>query len=186
MTARSRRPRPPLDEIKLGELALAYVGRFATTRSRLADYLRRKLRERGWAGSGEAPVEAMVERCVRNGFVDDAAFALSKARSLSGRGYGAARVRQSLRAAGVGEDDGAAARRLAADEAVEAATRFARRRRIGPFADRRPDPKGRQIAIAAMVRAGHSFGLARALVDMDPGVPVDAADLAEFGRREPE
>ena len=43
--AKSRKPRPPLDGEKLKELALAYVGRFATTRSKLATYLARKVRE---------------------------------------------------------------------------------------------------------------------------------------------
>ena len=35
---RERRVRPPLDEIVLGEMALAYAARFATTRSRLVTY----------------------------------------------------------------------------------------------------------------------------------------------------
>ena len=41
---------PPLDAEKLQNLALAYVGKFATSRAKLIDYLRRKLPRGGWAG----------------------------------------------------------------------------------------------------------------------------------------
>ena len=159
------------------ELALFYVGRFATTRAKLAAYLNRKLRERGWEGDGLPDVERLVERLAASGLVDDAFYAQSKARSLTERGYGAARVRQSLRAAGVDDEDGAAAHELAAEEAAAAALRFARRRRIGPYADARPDRAARERALAAMIRAGHGFELARAVVDAEPGSEIDIEGL---------
>ena len=183
MSARTTsRKRKPLNEEGLHELALFYVGKFATTRSKLSAYLNRKLRERGWEGDATPDVDRLVERLAGSGLVDDALYALSKSRSLSERGYGAARVRQSLRAAGVGEEDGAAAHELAADEAASAALRFARRRRIGPFADAVPDRAGRERALAAMVRAGHGFDLAKAVVDAEPGSDLDLEELKEKGR----
>jgi regulatory protein len=153
----------------LNELALFYVGRYATTRSKLAAYLRRKIRERGWEGASPPEVDGLVERLARSGLVDDATYALSKSRSLSERGYGAGRVRQALRAAGIADADGEAARELADEAAAEAALRFARRKRIGPFASERPDRKAREKAIAAMIRAGHSLDLARILIESEPG-----------------
>jgi regulatory protein len=45
---RPRRALPPLDQAALQELALRYVGKYATTRAKLRAYLGRKLRERGW------------------------------------------------------------------------------------------------------------------------------------------
>jgi regulatory protein len=174
-----RRPRPPLTSASLGELALTYVGRFATTRAKLARYLRTKLRERGWEGAGEPPIDDIVNRCARNGFVDDAAYALSKARSLTARGYGTGRVRQSLRAAGITDNDARPARTLADEEAVEAALRLARRKRIGPFATVATDRTAQEKALAAMVRAGHSFGLARAIVSLEAGVEPDLDQLRE-------
>lgn len=174
-----RKPRPPLDQGKLDELALRYVGRFATTRSKLADYLGRKLRERGWAGDREADVGAIADRLAGLGYIDDAAYALAKTRSLSGRGYGARRVRQSLHAAGVGEEDAAGAHELAEAERVEAALRFARRRRLGPFAQTPVEREERERGIAAMIRAGHGFGLARAIVTLDPGCKFSLEELAE-------
>ena len=174
--------RKPLNEERLHELALFYVGRFATTRAKLTVYLNRKLRERGWEGDTPADIERLVERLAGSGLVDDALYALSKSRSLTERGYGARRVRQSLRAAGVGEGDGEAARELAADDAAAAALRFARRRRIGPFADVAPDRAGREKATAAMVRAGHGFEISRAVVDAQPGSELDLEELREKNR----
>ena len=161
---------PPLDEGRLNELALRYVGRFATTRAKLRSYLSRKLRERGWDGEREPAVAAMVERFSEQGYVDDSSYALAKSRSLSGRGYGKRRLLEKLHAAGVEESDGLAARELADEEAIAAAIRFAQRRRLGPFATSEPkDARERDKALAAMIRAGHSFEIARALIELKPG-----------------
>ena len=159
-----RRPPPPLDEAALKELGLNYVARFATSRAKLADYLRRKLRERGWAGSGDAPVAEIVAWAAEAGFVDDPAFALSRARSLGARGYGERRVAMDLRAAGIGDEDGAAARDHSAKTAEEAALRFARRKRLGPYAQTPPDRRDSDKALAAMIRAGHPFDLAKRIL----------------------
>lgn len=175
-----RRAPPPLNEAKLQELALAYVGRFATTRAKLGAYLSRKVRERGWSGEREPDLAALANRFAERGYVDDAAYALSKAQGLTARGYGQRRVVEKLRIAGVEEADAGAARDHARQEAVAAALRFAERRRIGPFArERLAERSEREKAIGAMVRAGHAFGLARAIVEMEPGTAIDVDDLAE-------
>ena len=180
MTPRSpRKTRPPLDAVKLDELALHYVGRFATSRAKLITYLRRKLRERGWSGPGEPDLDSLSDRLVRLGYVDDRAFAVSRARSLTSRGYGERRVGQALSLAGIGDDEGAEARSLAEAEAVNSALRFAQRRSIGPFAANAPDPREREKALAAMIRAGHRFSLAKAILGLAPGVEADVEALAE-------
>ena len=177
-----KKPQPPIDRERLGELALAYVGKYATTRAKLAAYLQRKVRERGWEGSAEPPIECLVQRFAQIGLVDDASYALSKSRSFSERGFGTARLRQTLRAAGIEEEDAAGAHELAHEAAAEAALRFARRRRIGPFADSLPDRKGKERALAAMIRAGHGFELARAVVECQPGVLPDIEELQARAR----
>ena len=177
---RPRRPRPPLDSARLDELALAYVGRFATSRAKLADYLRRKLRERGWDDDAAPDPAAIAERMAALGYVDDRAFAAARGRALTGRGYGERRVGQALHAAGIGEEDGAPAREAAAADAAAAALRFAQRRRIGPFAASAPDQSARDKAIAAMLRAGHRFGIARAIADCPPGAPPDVEALGQI------
>jgi regulatory protein len=175
----------PLDGKSLQQLALRYVGRFATTRAKLRAYLTRKVRERGWNGANPPDFEALADRFAELGYVDDAAYALSKSRALTGRGFGKRRVVQALHIAGIGDEDGEAARGHADGEAVTAALRFAERRRIGPFAHAAPsDPKARQKALAAMIRAGHGFGLARAIVDLLPGMEIDREELAERFRND--
>lgn len=176
-----RTPRPPLDAARLDELALHYVSRFATSRAKLATYLGRKIRERGWHEGPPADVAALVERLARLGYVDDAAFAMSKSRSLTSRGYGVGRVRQALYGAGIGENDAAPARDHATAQSVEAARHYARRRRIGPFALAAPDPKARQRALSAMIRAGHDFALARAIVALEPGREPDWNEFCDPG-----
>jgi regulatory protein len=176
--ARNRKPRPPLNPARLNELALHYVGRFATTRAKLRTYLQRKVRERGWEGA--APdLDGMAERFAELGYIDDKAYALSKSRSLTGRGYGLRRVEQSLHAAGVEEADAGAARQYAQEDRVEAALRFAERRRLGPFASEPPDRPGREKAIATMIRAGHAFSLARIIVGLPHGAPIDRLALVD-------
>ena len=175
----SRKPPRPLDERRLEELAVSYVGRFATTRARLGAYLGRKLRERGWEGKAAPATEALVERLAGLGYIDDAAYALSKARSLGQRGYGGGRVTMALRTAGIGEDDGRAAQDFSREQSVAAAVRFAQRRRIGPFAMEKGGPEQRQKALAAMVRAGHAFELARAIVALEPDRSPDPEEIAD-------
>lgn len=182
---RARKARPPLDEKRLEELGLRYVERFATTRARLRFYLARKVRERGWDGRREPQFEAVADRFAELGYVDDAAYALAKSQALSGRGFGKRRLIQTLRIAGVGEEDSETAREHADEVVVSAALRFAERRRIGPFASAPPrDPKEREKALAAMIRAGHPFALSREIIRLEPGTDVDLGDLVErFGAR---
>ena len=60
-----------------------------------------------------------------------------------------------------------------ADRAIEAALTLARRRRIGPFAQTAADRPLRERQLAAMIRAGHGFALARRIVDAAPGVSFE-------------
>jgi regulatory protein len=160
---RERKPKKPLTAESLRWFALRYVERYATTRAKLRDYLQGKLRERGWSGEGEAPIDETVECFAELGYVDDRAFGEARARSLERRGYGPRRVAQTLAAAGVEQElreeigDGFVAR--------DAAIAYARRRRIGPFGPPVDDPALRQKQFAAMVRAGHDFDLTRRVLD---------------------
>ncbi|HEX8481444.1 MAG TPA: RecX family transcriptional regulator [Allosphingosinicella sp.] len=161
-------PRPPLDPEGLERLGLFYAGRYATTRSKLAAYLRRKLKERGWSGEGEPPVDRLVERFADLGYVDDRGFASARAASLLRRGYGERRVRDALKSAGIAEEDAAGARDISAEEALAAAHRFARRRRLGPYAAGVPDRAARDKAAAAMLRAGHRMEQVRQVLGASP------------------
>lgn len=158
----------PLDQAALDRSALRYVERYATTRAKLAAYLKRKIRERGWGAEEPPAIDALVERFARLGYVNDAAFADARAASLTRRGYGLRRVADSLRAAGVEDKDASLAADSVRDDAWAAAMVFARRRKIGPFAPTPPDRPARDKALGAMLRAGHDMDTARRILSMDP------------------
>ena len=149
-------------------MALRYVERYATTRAKLGHYLRRKLADRGWDGEDTPPVDALVQKMAERGYVNDRDFAAMKARSLTARGYGARRIDLALRAAGVSEDDvSSELGERQEDDDLAAALAYARRRRIGPFARQAPDADARRKALAALLRAGHSFEIARRILAED-------------------
>ena len=165
---REKRPPKPLDEARLRDLALSYVARFATSAGKLEQYLKRKLRERGWEGEGEPDLEALVIRYAELGYVDDAAYARAKSGDLLRRGYGPRRISQALGQAGIKQD---LREELQASEYEkrDAALHLARKRRFGPFmvnsGGGRADRAVREKQLAAMVRAGHGFDTARAVLD---------------------
>ena len=159
-----RAPRP-IDAAQLQELAVSYAARYATTAAKLRRYLERKLNERVWTPADPPDVVGLVSQIIALGYVNDRAYAASKQRDLTARGFGAGRVRGALSAAGVSRDDVSAVLTPEDGEAADpyaAAVAFARRRRFGPFArEGAADPARRNREMAAMARAGHDFGVAR-------------------------
>lgn len=165
--AKRREPRvpKPLDRARMEEMALAYVARFATSAGKLADYLKRKLRERSWEGEDAPDIAGLVERFVQIGYVDDATFARTKAQGLLRRGYGARRIDQALGAAGIAESLRDESRGNEA-ERRRAALIMARKRRFGPFGlGDRSDRALREKQVAAMLRAGHPLDHVREVVN---------------------
>lgn len=172
----TRRTPPPLDRESLDRLALRYVERFATSRAKLASYLTRKIRERGWDGAAADPA-AVADRLASLGYIDDRAFAEQRARSMARRGLGGRRVAQALYAAGIEEQDAAAVAPDIAAAAVDSALALARRKRIGPFASTPADRAQRERQLAQMVRGGHGFSLSRRIVEMPPGADPETLSV---------
>lgn len=168
----AKKPVPPLDGPGLERLALRYVERFATTRVRLTDYLNRKVRTRGFDGV-PPDTAAIAQRLVDAGYVDDRAFGEARAAAMARRGLGARRVAGALHHAGIGQDDMETIKPAIVQRTLDAALAYARKRRIGPFASTAADPVLRQKHLAAMIRAGHGFALARHIVTMQPGDDED-------------
>jgi regulatory protein len=186
VNSRRQTPRsapPPLDLKQLQELALRYVGKYATSRAKLAAYLTRKIRERGWDGERSPDVTGIADRFAELGYIDDAAFALAQSRALVSRGYGKRRLMDKFRLTGIEEQDREAAIGHADALAADSAVRFAERRRIGPFANGPADRPQREKWIAAMIRAGHSHAIARALSSMTFGSEIDLDQLRELTGR---
>ncbi len=181
---RARRPKKsrPLDATSLRDLALSYAARFATTGAKLEGYLVRKLRERGVAENEdgrvlELDVTGLVTQMIELGYVNDEAYARSRSRDLTARGYGARRVEQALWAAGVEEN----VREENAPSEVEgrrAAILLAKKRRFGPFGwheeqdieaenengDSLERRKQHEKQVAAMLRAGHQYNHIRFII----------------------
>lgn len=169
----SKSGRPALDRAALDRLALGYAGRYATSRARLRDYLQRKLDQHGWvdgeprSADAERARDAVVARMAELGYVDDQAFARMRSEGLARRGYGQRRVTAALANAGIAADDADDAMRAVEADPFDIALAFARRRRIGPFDAQRLDPDRRRRAIAALMRAGHDYGIAQRVVDAE-------------------
>lgn len=173
-TPRPSRTQRPITQRQLEDMALRYVARYATSTAKLRDYLKRKLRERGWSEDSEADVEALVLRHASLGHVDDKSFAKIRSDSLLRRGYGARRVAQSLSHAGIGTElqDSIRPSDHAQRQAVVA---LAKRRRFGPFASEAVSPEKREKHMAAMLRAGHRMDHVRQVLNAP-----DAAAAAEW------
>ena len=169
----------PPGEAALHEAALRHLARYAATASGLARVLDRRCER--WAREADpelaaaarpglrAAVRAVVARLQAAGAVDDAAFAASRARSLTRAGRSRRAIAAHLAARGVAE---AAARGALPDDPeaeLAAALAFARRRRIGPFGAAGGDATR---ALGMLARAGFSRDVAeRAL-----GTEVEEAE----------
>ncbi|GAB4127719.1 MAG: hypothetical protein Kow00104_13000 [Rhodothalassiaceae bacterium] len=157
--------------------ALHYLARFAASEERLRCLLADRIARRN---DGRRPpdreqaawIEEIVAKCRRLGLIDDRAYALMRARGRLARGMAPDRIRADLRARGVAEDDLEAAFARLIEESgethpldAEAALRFARRRRFGPWRRDEATPDRRKREIAAFARAGFAYGLAARIVD---------------------
>lgn len=174
-SSREKRAIPPLDKAALDRLALRYVERFSTTRAKLVTYLVRKIRERGWDGPESDPAE-IAEKFAELGYIDDRAFGEARAVAMGRRGLGQRRVAGALREAGVDETDSAAITPAVQDRALETALAFAKRKRIGPYANDVADRALREKHIAAMIRGGHDFTLSRKIASLAPGQEIESFD----------
>ena len=122
------------------------------------------------SGEHQQWIADLVKKCARLGYVDDAAYAQMRARSLFARGKPSRSITQDLIHKGLSPVTIKVA--LAGLEASEegdidkaAVIRMAKRRRFGPF---QPDPdraKPRDKQIAAIMRAGFRYALAAWVVD---------------------
>jgi len=164
-----KKPAPPLNAESLRQLALYYVGKYATTQSKLAGYLTRKLRERGWNDERPADIGGLTEQFTSLGYINDAQFAEARSRSFVRRGFGGRRLNEDLRASGICDADAVNAKAHMEDSIFTAAENFARRKRFGPFAQEAAPPEKRHKQLNIFLRAGHSFELAKRFVYAEPG-----------------
>ena len=137
-----RKPRPPrkITAQSLDAAALAYLQRFATSAANLRAVLMRRVARAALAHDddpedGAALVDALVERYLRTGLLDDAAYAIARTATLHRRGSSPRGIRAWLAAKGVAAEhiDQALAQLGAetGDIDLRGAYNYARRRRLG-------------------------------------------------------
>lgn len=178
-----RRPVGPApDAAALRDAALDYLARYAATEAGVRRVLERRVDR--WArrasmdadtetvaaqaAAARATVRDVVARLVAAGAVNDAAYAESRARSLTRAGRSRRATAAHLAAKGV---DAETARSVLPEDAgteLAAALVLARKRRIGPF--RRgaaPDDAARRRELGVLARAGFAQDVARRALAMD-------------------
>jgi regulatory protein len=156
-----------VDRSWLEQRALAYLNRFdasvARLRSVLTRAVRRYERDPDARVARAAEVEALLQRYVASGVLNDERHAAVLARSQRARGASARKIAEKLRLRGVGADAARAALVAVAHEATEldAARAFVRRKRLGPHRSPEVRAEFARKDLAALARAGFDFETAR-------------------------
>jgi len=178
----ARRPAPPPDRGYIERAAHAYLARFATSRANLVRVLAAKARRRtlragrDWTADAESEAAAWIGDVVatleRVGVIDDRVYAEGRVRALARRGRPGPVIRAALTAKGVDADtvDAALASVLGGPQArraaeLDAACRYARRRRLGPWRAGAARQANRARDLAALGRRGFSYDTARTVVE---------------------
>lgn len=160
----------------LENVALHYLERYSATVSQLRRVLVRRvdrsLREHGGDRTEALKwVDELVDKLVRNGLINDSAYAGMKAQSLRASGRSSRVIAQKLRMKGVSAElvQQKLAEATAELSEEEAARIWARKKRLGPFRrDARTREEHRRKDLAALARAGFSFGVAKKIIDAEP------------------
>lgn len=173
-------PSPARIQQRLMNKAVHYLGRYAASQVKLEEVLRRfamrKLPQVGPADL-QAPLQAVIEKCVSLGYIDDSAFARTKWRSGLAAGRSPRFLSQKLRQAGIDQSIIQTLLHEGEDDAVsdpvftemQAALVMARKRRLGPYCPAPPSEfSEKQKQMAKLVRAGFSLDICRQLMEF-PG-----------------
>jgi len=172
---------PPPDVTRLHEAALAHLARYATTQAGLIRVLDRRVER--WARAAEADAETrnmarasvrtVVARLAASGLVDDAAFAQSRARSLTRAGRSRRAVVAHLAARGIDGDTLREALPTDGDAELCAAVACARRRRIGPFRSDPSEQADLRRELGMLARAGFAQDIATRVLRMELAAAED-------------
>jgi len=161
-------------------VALHYLDRYSATEASLRAVLNRRIRKSATLHEPDpdipAWVDALLEDMKRLGFINDEAFAQTRAVSLHRSGKSARAIRQTLVGKGIRGEALDRAMAAAADElghgedtrAMDrrAGLEFARRRRLGvfnPLSEVRAERREKDMA--ALARRGFSYDICLAVVE---------------------
>jgi len=115
-----------------------------------------------------AAAEAVIERLLSSGLLNDAQFAERRAEALTRAGKSRRAVAFDLAKKGVAEVTARAVLPQDADIELAAAVALMRKKRMGPFArDELPDEKTKRRWLGAFARGGFSFSTAQQVMRLD-------------------
>jgi regulatory protein len=164
----------PVSAASLEASALFYLERFATSSANLRRVLQRRVRRSAElhgtdAQAGAQLIDALIQRFLGNGLLDDRAYAAAKSASLHRRGTSSRGIAAKLAGKGLGRDLVQAVLGEADDEAglatrpggdLAAAAALARRRRLGPYRDEALREAHRLKDLGTLARAGFARSVA--------------------------
>ena len=179
-------PRKPA-HLRMMNKAVDYLTRYTSSRHKLGQILQRfasrKLTNYD-AKDIAVAIQQTIDQCTQLGYLDDREFAMTVARSQRRLGRSQAVIRRRLQQHALSNDIIAHALAEADENSangdLQAAIRFAQRRRLGPFAQRysahhqRLDAQQwKQRDLGAMARAGFSMATSRQILDHDDPETID-------------
>ena len=172
---RKRRPPRKISPRYLERVVGHYLNRYTTTTAHLRRLLGNRVRRSAAhhetsVAEGMAMVDALIEKLVEQGYMDDQAWARSRAHALHRRGNGLRAIRSKLSVKGI--------RGPLLDETLQwlrdelgdpdriAAWRYAKKRRIDPSVVRKSTPM-ESDASSPLARAGFSYAVASTIVSAE-------------------
>lgn len=171
MGRRERKAPKRISKTYLENAALYYLQRYATSAENLRRVLMRKVKRSCSFHQTEVEdfsplVDELVARYTNAGLVDDKTYAQAKVTSLRRQGHSGRSIIARLQVKGLTSSQIEAAMKNVddgnEDAEIDAATAYARRKKLGPWRKKAlTDPKDLQKEMAAMGRAGFSFDIAR-------------------------
>ena len=176
---RKRRPTPPLTHSWLRTEAIRHLERWPATEMRVRRLLRKRAKRAqsfhgGNIEEAQPLIDAVIHELRETGILDDSRFAQLWIDYLRRRGTSRRMIFKKLTEKGVSQDKISVALEAyttddESDPEHTSAVAYATRRRLGPY--RRPfdpDPDRRRKDLAAMARAGFSYGIAKAVLNSPP------------------
>jgi regulatory protein len=192
---RERKPPKPVTATSLENAAVFYLSRFASSSGNLRRVLMRKVARsarvaedaEAETASGAKIVDAIVERFVEKGFLDDKTYATQTASSLARRGTSRFSIAGKLAQKGVDAEMRAEAIETLDEDGggseLAAACALVRRKRLGPYRVAEKREEWRQKDLASLARAGFRLDLARRVLK---AATVEALEVMARGDEDAE
>ncbi len=172
---KGRKPPKRITATYLHNAGLYYLQRFSSSSANFRKVMMRKI-DRSCAAHADLNreeckklLESQITRFQEAGLLNDAAYSRGMVDSLRRRGLSARMIHAKLQSKGMGREEIEKAlatydETASEDPEIAAALKFARRKKIGPFAKGPQEP---QKSLAAMARAGFTYETARRVLEMN-------------------